>query len=101
MYRKEGLRIYPADNAVEAGIYEVWQRLSTGRLKIFKSCSMLTREMGLYHRDKDGKIVKKHDHLLDALRYLIMADKAVWSYPADPRQREKVVDMKNYMAACT
>jgi phage terminase large subunit-like protein len=101
LYQKEGLKLYPANNAVEAGIFEVWDRLSTGRLKIFKSCQMLLRELGLYHRDENGKIVKKHDHLLDGVRYLLQADKSVWSYPADPRQREKVVDMKNYMAACT
>ena len=31
----------PAQNAVEAGIYNVWQRLSGGKLKVFKSCRNL------------------------------------------------------------
>lgn len=72
IYSKEGLKIYNADNAVEAGIYEVWQRFQTGRLKIFKSCSNLLKELALYHRDDKGKIVKKNDHLCDCLRYLCM-----------------------------
>ena len=100
LYRKEGLKIYPADNAVEAGIFEVWQRLTTGRLKIFKSCSGLLREFSLYHRDENGKIVKKHDHLLDAGRYLMLADKSLWSYPQAENKRSNVVPLKNYMGAC-
>ncbi len=34
-----GLNLEVAFNGVESGIYEVWQRLSTGRLKVFKSMS--------------------------------------------------------------
>lgn len=73
IYQKEGLKLYIADNAVEAGIYEVWQRLQTGRLKIFKSCTNLLRELSLYHRDDKGKIAKTNDHLCDCLRYLCMS----------------------------
>ena len=81
LYRKEGLKIFPANNAVEAGIFNVWERLSTGRLKIFKSCTMLLRELSLYHRDDKGKIVKSNDHLLDCLRYLLNSEYNAWSYP--------------------
>jgi hypothetical protein len=96
-----GLKILKAANAVEAGIFEVWERLQTGRLKIFKSCSALQREYGLYHRDDNGKIVKKNDHLLDSLRYLINSDKSIWRTPdqgADPRVN--VIQMQSYMNAC-
>lgn len=71
-YTQEGLHLTPADNAVEAGIYEVWQRLSTGRLKVFSTCTKWLQEFRLYHRDDKGRIVKKHDHGLDATRYGIM-----------------------------
>lgn len=71
-YRKEGLDVRPADNAVEAGIYSVWSRLSTGRMKIFKHCVRFFREYEMYQRDVNGKIVKKNDHLLDAARYIAM-----------------------------
>jgi len=69
----QGLKIYPANKAVEAGIYEVWSRMSSGRLKIFKSCQNLERELKMYHRDEKGKINKTDDHELDSMRYLIMS----------------------------
>ncbi len=71
-YRKEGLDVRPADNAVEAGIHAVWERLSTGRLKIFKHCTRILKEYEMYQRDINGKIVKKNDHFMDALRYAVM-----------------------------
>lgn len=72
-YRKLGLHLVAADNAVEAGIHAVYQRLSSGRLKIFKNLGSLRAELKLYRRDKHGRPVKENDHALDALRYLIMA----------------------------
>lgn len=71
--REHKLKIYPANKAVEAGIYEVWSRFSSGRLKIFKTCQNLEREIMMYHRDEKGKINKSDDHLLDSLRYMIMS----------------------------
>ncbi len=73
MYRDLGLDLQFAENRVEAGIYEVWQRLSTGRLKIFSNLQSTFAEFRLYRRDEKGKIVKENDHLMDALRYLIMS----------------------------
>jgi phage terminase large subunit-like protein len=69
----QGLDIETAFNGVESGLYEVWQRLSTGRLKIFRSLSNWLYEYRLYRRDDKGKIVKENDHLMDATRYLIMS----------------------------
>lgn len=74
LYTDEGLRLEVANNAVEAGIYEVWDRFQTGRLKIFKSCKNLLGELKLYHRDDKGKIKKTRDHALDAMRYLVMSN---------------------------
>jgi hypothetical protein len=70
LYLNEGLDLSPAMNAVEAGIYEVWQRLSTGRLKVFHGLGNFLSEFRLYRRDEKGKIVKKLDHLCDCCRYL-------------------------------
>lgn len=70
-YLDLGLNINPADNSVEAGIYLVWQRLSAGRLKVFRSLSNWLMEARLYRRDEKGRIVKERDHLMDATRYLI------------------------------
>ena len=74
MYRKEGLKLIIADNAVEAGIYAVWSRLSTGRLKVFKGVmEPWLEEFRMYRRDEKGLIVKQFDHFMDATRYLIMS----------------------------
>jgi hypothetical protein len=70
MYRAEGLNLETADNAVEAGIFEVWNRLATGRLKIFASLAEFFGEYSLYRRNEKGSIVKENDHLCDGLRYL-------------------------------
>ena len=73
IYRALGLDITPANNAVEAGIYEVWQRLSTGRLKVFRTLQNWLAEYRIYRRDDNGKVVKENDHAMDATRYLIVS----------------------------
>ena len=70
--KQQKLKLYPANKAVEAGIYEVWNRFTSGRLKIFKTCQNLERELMMYHRDEKGKINKTDDHLNDSTRYLCM-----------------------------
>ncbi len=69
MYRDLGLDLTEADNSVETGIYELLTRMTTGRLKVFKSLQNWIREFRLYRRDEKGRIVKEHDHGLDACRY--------------------------------
>lgn len=73
MYRDLGLDLTAAKNSVETGIYNTWQRLSTGKLKVFKSLSNWITEYRIYRRDEKGKIVKENDHLMDATRYLILS----------------------------
>ena len=72
-YRNLGLKLELANNAVEAGIYEVWQRLSTGRLKFFRHLKNLQWEYNIYRRNDKGQVVKKNDHLCDCLRYACMS----------------------------
>lgn len=71
-YKELGLDIEIANNAVETGIYKTWERLSTGKLKVFSSCQNWLSEFRLYRRNETGKIVKENDHIMDATRYLIM-----------------------------
>lgn len=73
IYRDLELSLQPANNAVEAGIWEVYERLSTSRLKIFNTLRNTLAEYRLYRRDDKGKIVKEFDHALDALRYGVMS----------------------------
>jgi len=77
MYNDLGLQLTYANNAVEAGIYEVWELLSSGRLKVFRTCKDWLSEYRVYRRDEKGKIVKENDHLMDATRYAIMTGLAI------------------------
>lgn len=72
-YRDLGLRLNVAVNAVESGLLETWQRLSSGRLKVFNSLGNWKSEFRLYRRNEKGQIVKANDHLMDATRYLVMS----------------------------
>jgi phage terminase large subunit-like protein len=69
-YRNLGLNLALADNGVESGLYSVWNRMSTGRLKVFRSMQNWLQEFRLYRRDEKGHVVKSNDHLMDAMRYL-------------------------------
>lgn len=72
-YRDLGLKLDIAVNSVESGLDAVWERMSTGRLKVFSTLQNWWAEYRLYRRDKDGKIVKEFDHLMDDTRYLIVS----------------------------
>jgi hypothetical protein len=72
-YRTEGLKLEPAVNAVEAGLFAVEQMMHAGKLKAFKSLSQFYSELRSYRRDENGKVVKERDHCMDAMRYLTMS----------------------------
>lgn len=61
----------PANNAVEAGLHAVWQRLATGRLKVFSTLQNWLGEFRVYRRNEKGAVVKENDHLMDCTRYMI------------------------------
>lgn len=67
-----GLDLLKANNAVESGLYKVWMRLSTGRLKVFSTCQNWLSEYRIYRRDEKGNIVKENDHAMDATRYCVV-----------------------------
>lgn len=77
MYADLGLELTPAVNAVEAGLHEVFDAYSTGKLKIFSNLVQFWSEFRLYQRDKNGRVVKKHDHLMDAKRYWWMSSRDI------------------------
>jgi hypothetical protein len=77
-YRNQGLKMLPmratfedGSFGVEAGIAEMYDRMQTGRLKVFSHLAQWFEEFNLYHR-VDGLIVKKADDLMAATRYAIM-----------------------------
>lgn len=72
-YRDLGLELTPAVNSRESGLYEVHQRLATGRLKVFRSLRPWLAEYRIYRRDEKGHVVKEKDHAMDATRYLVVS----------------------------
>jgi terminase large subunit-like protein len=69
-YLDLGLKLELADNGVESGLLAMWNRMSTGRLKVFRNLSNWLQEFRLYRRDEKGNVVKQFDHEMDASRYL-------------------------------
>jgi hypothetical protein len=76
-YAAHGLYLHLADNAVEAGLMTVLERLRAGKLKVFGTLTPWWQEFRLYRRGEDGRIVKRHDHLMDATRYLVQSGLAL------------------------
>lgn len=77
-YRAQGLCMLPeratfpdGTNGVEAGVAEMFDRMQTGRLKVFSHLHEWLEEFNLYHR-KEGLIVKEGDDLISATRYGMM-----------------------------
>lgn len=85
MYAEEGLQMLPekfsnppdpvtnkSNNSVEAGLMHILDRMKSGRLKVFSNLLPIIEELRMYHR-KEGRIVKKFDDALDAMRYAVMS----------------------------
>ena len=77
LYEDHGLLLTAADNSVEAGIHDVWQRMSSGRIKVFSTMFAWFEEFRLYRRDDKGRVVKVNDHAMDCTRYLIRSGPSV------------------------
>lgn len=75
VYQELGLETLTASaNDLEAGIYEVWIRLSTGRMKVFRTLENWRNEKRFYQRDEKGRIKDgQSDHLMDCMRYIVLS----------------------------
>jgi phage terminase large subunit-like protein len=85
-YTDHGIVTILGQNAVTAGINRIKERLQgqpgqPPRLHVMANCTSLIEEFRRYHWAKQGRseheakevVVKRDDHLLDALRYLVMS----------------------------
>jgi len=81
-YADHGIHATNGENSVEAGINRTGEFFKNGNIKIFKTCTNLIWELERYHwsEQRTGiggeatpKPFKKDDHLVDALRYLVMS----------------------------
>ena len=81
LYRAEGVNMWyesftnppspgqkKGDLGVEAGLQHIWERMKSGRFKVFSNCSEWFEEFRMYHR-KDGKVVPLKDDVMSATRY--------------------------------
>ena len=59
-------------NSVEASILAMYERMDTGRWKVFRTCRHWMEEQRTYHRDEQAKLVKLRDDTLCASRYAHM-----------------------------
>ena len=84
-YESYGLKLALANNAVDAGVMHVYQRLAAGKLKVFRPCTKLLEDLRFYHRDMNGRIVKERDHLPDAFRYVAFSGKTVAKWKPAPQ----------------
>lgn len=84
LYEQEGLILEHADNSVEAGLFKVTQMLQSGQLKIFSNLKEFWGEYRVYRRDEKGRVIKKNDHLMDALRYAVMSGLEIATTIPDP-----------------
>ena len=85
LYRQEGVNMWyesftnppragqkKGDIGVDAGLDEIFERMSTGRFKVFNHLTDWFEEFRMYHR-KDGKVVPLKDDLMSATRYATMS----------------------------
>ena len=77
LYRRCGLVLRPAENAVEAGLRTVWQAVRRGRVRVFSTLVQFRHEYEQYHRDREGRVVKRNDHLMDCFRYGLVSGPSV------------------------
>lgn len=80
--RQKGINVrevIKGKDSITAGINKVKEAFITGRLMVNKRCVNLISELEMYSyddekgdRNEDEKPIKANDHLLDALRYVIM-----------------------------
>lgn len=84
LYDRLGLNIHAADNGpgtLDPSLLEIYQRLSSGRLRVMSHLVKWFEEFRLYRRDGNGKIIKIGEDLMDATRYLIMNGREVAEIP--------------------
>jgi len=81
LYRQQGVNMWyesftnppspgqkKGDLGVEAGLQAIWERMKTGRFKVYSHLNDWFEEFRMYHR-KDGKVVPLKDDLMSATRY--------------------------------
>lgn len=83
-------------NSVEAPLYDMLQRMQTGRWKVFNTCKEWLTERRMYHHDVKGKIVKQFDDVISASRYAYMMLRFAITKPVMAKKQSQVLGMRNW-----
>lgn len=76
-------------NGLEAGIFDIYERMQTGRLKVVRHLAEWFEEFRNLHR-KDGKIEPIRDDLISATRYGLMCLRYAEPEPTAVREQAEV-----------
>ena len=106
-FADHGIYTIPGQNAVSAGINRVRERLDAGKLIVCGNCPELLGQFKRYrwvsdtgrteHASKEQP-VKKDDHLLDALRYVVMQRPLAPTKPKEPVYEDaKTIMLRRHM----
>lgn len=93
--RKLGMKPVDADNSVEEGIYNMTSEMKRGMLYVCSECKNTIREIESYVWDPKAaekgydEPLKKDDHAIDALRYVINTHKVGVYQPYNDAQHLK------------
>jgi PBSX family phage terminase large subunit len=86
LWRDNHLGVTKANNNVQDGIRIVYNLIGSRKLKIHSSCVRLIEEIESYVWDVkqqergEDKPLKRNDHAVDALRYVMIALGAIWRH---------------------
>ena len=104
-YLRAGILALPAQNAVEAGIFEVKRRMQAEppMLHVSERCEQWKWECKRYRRKPNENdqsafdVVKRDDHLMDATRYACMA-RPMSPHRPKPKREYRTTFTPNYQA---
>jgi len=101
LFRQEGMNMLPESAAIdpqrrgpqprEPIIEYTYQRLTQGRLKVFRTLREWFREKNQYHRS-EGQVVAENDDLISATHYALMELRSARPYTRSQPAQERGLD---------
>lgn len=83
-------------NSAEASILAMYERMESGRFKVFRTCRHWMQEQRIYHRDEQGRIVKLRDDVISASRYAHMMLRHARTETVKKRKRVEYAGASNW-----
>jgi hypothetical protein len=74
----------------------MYERMETGRWKVFRTCREWLAEQRMYHRDLNGKVVKINDDLISASRTANMMLRHARVETVKQRKQQSVAGVSNW-----